>query len=243
MGIKNWAKNIRGKTLYFPGQFTKEFLGKELENYKEVFKKLGIKFTMLEEDISCGHELYQAGYKNEARNLANKNFEIFKKNSITKIITNSPSSYHMFHKIYPELIRGWYIEVEHATVSILNELKKIRIKELEPEIITYHDPCKLGRYSEIYDEPRDVIKMLGGKIYEMKLNRENALCCCAGAGMLENFPEVSRKMAHKRAKDIPIEVSKIIIPCELAYSNLKSVTDKSTEFSTFVLSKLRGAGL
>ena len=144
-----------------------------------------------------------AGYKNEAIKLANKNFELFKKNSIKKIIVSSPSSYYMFNKIYPELIRGWDIEVEHATITILRELRKRRIKQREKEIVTYHDTCRLGRYSGIYEEPRDVIKILGGDIIEMKLNRENALCCCGGGGMQENFHKLSNKMAQKRASRIP----------------------------------------
>tara|TARA_Y100000310_G_C20526136_1_gene736132 strand:+ start:69 stop:800 length:732 start_codon:yes stop_codon:yes gene_type:complete len=240
MGIKNWAKNIGKKTLYFPGQFTRNFLNKEFENYQEIFKKLKINFITLEENFSCGHEILSAGYKNEARKLANKNFEILKKNSIKKIITNSPSSYYMFKNIYPEFVREWDIEVEHSTISILNGLKKIKIKPREKEIVTYHDSCKLGRYSEIYEEPREAIKILGGEILEMKLNRENSLCCCGGAGMQENFKELSKKMAQKKISTIPPEVSKIISSCELSHSNLKSVTEKSTEFSTFVLGKLRG---
>ena len=240
MNILNWTKNLGGKTLYLPGQFTKTFLNKEFENYKEIFKKLKINFITLEEDFSCGHEILSAGYKNEARKLANKNFEIFKKNSVRKIITNSPSTYHMLKNIYPEFVREWDIEVEHATISILKGLKKIKIKEREKEIVTYHDPCKLGRYSGIYEEPRETIRMLGGEILEMRLNRENSLCCCGGAGMQENFKETSKKMAQKKISNIPKEVSKIISPCELSHSNLKKVTEKSTEFSTFVLGKLRG---
>ncbi len=240
MNILNWGKNLRGKTLYFPGQFTRTFLNREFENYQEIFKKLKINFITIEENFSCGHEILNAGYKNEARKIANQNFEKFKKNSIKKIITNSPSTYYMLKNIYPEFVREWDIEVEHATISILNGLKKIRIKKGEKEIVTYHDSCKLGRYSKIYEEPREIIRILGGEILEMKLNRENSLCCCAGAGMRENFKELSKKMAQKKISTIPKDISRVISPCELSHSNLKLVTEKSTEFSTFVLGKLRG---
>ena len=75
----------------------------------------------------------------------------------------------MLKNIYPEFVRKWDIEVEHATIPILKELKKLKIKSREKEIVTYHDPCKLGRYSGIYEEPRETIRILGGEILEMKL--------------------------------------------------------------------------
>ena len=122
--------------------------------------------------------------------------------------------------------------------------KRIKFKGLEEdrEIVSYHDPCHLGRYSGIYEEPREVIKLLGGKILEMKFNRENAICCGGGGGLRANFPETAKAIAKKRVQHISEEVNKIVSPCGLCYANIKSATDKSIEFSTFVLGKLRGLG-
>ncbi len=241
MGILNWFGG--GKTLYFPGCLTKGVLTEQFENYKEIFNRLGIDFVMLSKDeVCCGLPVLNAGYRKDARKLAKKNFDLFKKNGIKKIITNCPSCYHTFREIYPELVREWDIEVEHATVVILNALKKRGIKwrgDGERELVAYHDPCHLGRYSEIYDEPREVIERLGGKVFEFRLNRKDAICCGAGGGVRANFPSVAKAVAKKNVSEIPEEVGQIVSPCGLCYANIKSATEKSVEFSDFVVRKLR----
>lgn len=233
------------KVLYYPGCLTKGVLSSEFENYKEIFNRLGIDFILLsEEEICCGLPVLNAGYRKDARKLAKKNFDLFKKSSVTKIITNCPICYYMFKEIYPKLVREWAIEVEHTTLTILEALKKRRVRfrgsEEEREIVSYHDPCYLGRYAGIYDEPREVVKLLGGKIIEMRLNRENAVCC--GGGMRRNFPDVSKRIAMEKIESISPDVTKVISPCGLCHINLKSATEKSVEFSDFVLGKLRGLG-
>ncbi|MCK5450010.1 (Fe-S)-binding protein [Candidatus Pacearchaeota archaeon] len=243
MGLINWVKSLGGNVLYYPGCLTKGVLSTEFENYKEIFNRLGINFILLsDEETCCGLPILNAGYKKEARKLAKKNYDLFKKYSVTKIITNCPACYHMFKETYPKLVREWDVEIEHATVTILEVLKNRRIKfrgsDEDRETVSYQDPCYLGRYSGIYNEPREVIGLLGGKVVEIRFNRENAICC--GGQMEKNFPNVSRKIATERVRSVPIDATMIISPCGFCYTNLKSASEKSIEFSTFVLGKLRG---
>lgn len=242
MGITNWLKNIGSNTLYYPGCLTKGVLKQELQNYKDIFNKLGIDFIMLpDKEVCCGLPVLNAGYKKDAKDLARKNYETFKKLNIKKIITNCPSCYHMFSETYPKLIREWDIKVEHVTKEILEALKKNKIHIDGSEPVTYHDPCHLGRFSGIYDEPREIIRILGGKLIEMKHNRENSLCCGGGGGMRANFQDLAKKMAKRRSEDAPFEADKILSPCGLCHSNIKSADERSEEFSTWVLRKLNQA--
>lgn len=243
MGLLKWIKGER--VLYYPGCLTKGVLKKEFENYKEIFKMLGIGFVMLsKEEVCCGLPVLNAGHRKDAKKLASKNFKLFKEKGIDRIVTNCPSCFYMFNEIYPKLIRDWDIPVEHATVVILRTLKKKGImwkgSEEDREIVAYHDPCYLGRYSGIYEEPREVIELLGGKILESRFSREDALCCGAGGGVRDNFKELAKSIAKERVKSFDSDVVKIISPCGLCHVNFKSVSDKSFEFSSFVLGKLRG---
>lgn len=254
MGIKSFLG--LENTLYYPGCLLKGVLKGEFENYKKIFNKLGIDFVLLsEKENCCGLPVLNGGYKKDARKLAEKNLKLFKEKKITKIITSCPSCYHTFKHIYPELLTGkhiWDIEVEHATVSILKALKRKGWRfDGDKEIVTYHDPCHLGRYGKekndsIYDEPREVMEILGGMIKEMKHNRDEALCCGGGGGVRANFPSTAKKIAGLRVKDMPKDAEKIISPCGLCFANLSSAfpddKQKSEEFSSFVLRKLKEMG-
>ena len=152
-------------------------------------------FLLTDKESCCGLPEFEMGRKKEARSLAKKNFDLFKENSVKKIIASSPECYHMFKNIYPKLVNGWDIEVEHASITILKALKKEGIKvggsEEEKEVVSYHDSSYLGRWCLIFEEPREVVRTLGGRIVEIRENRENSISCGSGGGVYNNFPEIS----------------------------------------------------
>ncbi|GAE26857.1 Fe-S oxidoreductase [Halalkalibacter wakoensis JCM 9140] len=62
---------------------------------------------------------------------------------------------------------------------------KIKPKYEVNEKIVYHDSCYLGRYNEVYEPPRDILKAIPGvEIVEMKRNRQDGMCCGAGGGLM-----------------------------------------------------------
>ena len=140
MGILNL---FGGNTLYYPGCLTK-FVAKDLEeNYKKILNKIGIDFIMLKDfEVCCGNPILNAGHEKETKELAEKNFKLFKDRGVKKIITSCPACFHMFNKNYPKLIEKWDIKVEHITQTISKAVKegKINPKKLGIDI-TYHDPC------------------------------------------------------------------------------------------------------
>lgn len=242
MALKDFFKRITGNVLYYPGCLTKGVLKTEFNNYKEIYNKLGIDYILIPNEVCCGLPVINAGHKREAKKLAEKNLKIFKERKVYKITTSCPSCYHTFKTIYPELIKDWNIEVEHSTTTILNALKKKKIKTDKEEIVTYHDPCHLGRHENQYTDPREVIEILGGKLKEPIKTKEKALCCGGGGGVRANFRETAKEIAKIRIAQFPEEAKKIITPCGLCYTNLKEQDDRVMEFSSFVLGKLRGLG-
>lgn len=248
MGLINWIRGMNGVNLYFPGCFAKFKLKSEVENYKSILNKLDISFVMLsKEEVCCGMPAYEAGYKKDAKKLAEKNYSFFKKNSIKKIIAGCPSCAVMFKEVYPKLLREWDIEVEHITKTILEGLKRKGVNfkgtDFDREKIVYQDPCYLGRYLEVYNEPREIIERLGGKIIEFKENREKALCCGGGAGVMENFPELTKVASTYRVSKVPDKEAKILVPSGKCYSNFSKVNPNIEEFSNYVLNKLKVNGL
>jgi len=224
MGILSIMKG-KGNILYYPGCLTKFVLKQEAENYKKILEKIGVDFIMLPDELCCGSPVLNAGYEQDARKLARKNLEIFKKHNIGKIITNCPACYKTFTN-YGEMLPDWNIKAEHITITILEYLKNKNIKFNIYRKATYHDPCHLGRHSGIYQEPREILERLGYEIIEMKNNKKEAFCCGGGAGLKANNPKLADKISRERIKQAKaIGVDKIITTCPLCFSHLEENSD------------------
>ncbi len=227
MGIlsKLSEKFLGGNTLYYPGCLTK-FVSDNLEkNYQEILRKSGIDFIQLKDlEMCCGSPAHNAGYKKDFEELIGKNLAVFREHGVSRIITNCPACYKVFSTDYPENSKGWDIKAEHITLTIWNAMKnsKIKFRKNFSEEITYHDPCHLGRYSNIYEEPREILGSMGFEIKEMSNNRKEAFCCGGGAGLKSNQPEISGRIAEMRLKQAgELNVKKVITSCPLCYLHLK----------------------
>jgi len=238
MGIFSFL--ARGNTLYYPGCMSKFVLKAETENYKKILAKIGVDFIMLPNEFCCGSPVLNAGYEQEARKLARKNADLFKEHSVKKIITNCPACFKTFFQDYKEMLPDWKIEVEHTASVILNYLRKKGINKGFFEKVAYHDRCHLGRHSNIYDEPREILKRLGYEVVEMKHNKENSLCCGGGAGLKANNPELANKIAKMRIQEAKeLGIKKIITPCPLCFAHLLENSDITVEeFSHAICSGL-----
>ena len=216
-----------GNVLYYPGCLTK-FVAKELrENYRKILRSIGIDFIELKDlEVCCGSPALNAGYKEDAKNLSEKNLKVFKEHSIRKIITSCPACFKVFSHDYPKLLEKWDIEVEHTIQTIAKAVKegKLKTKEKFKGMVTYHDPCHLGRYGGIYEEPREILKFLGFEVVEMEFTKENSFCCGGGGGVIGNYPELSEEIAKERIKQAKETKSKTLITaCPLCYVHLKNV--------------------
>jgi fumarate reductase (CoM/CoB) subunit B len=239
MKISSLFKRITGNVLFYPGCFTKEFAKKEFDNYKELLNKFNIKYILMKKESCCALPLIQAGYKTESKQIAENNLKLFKEKKIYKIITSCPSCYYTFKEKYPKLLKNWDIEVEFITDIIYKELKKRKIFIETNEIVSYHDPCYLGRYLNEFETPRKIITLLGGKIIEPIKTKEEALCCGGGVLFKSSYPDLSKKISKLRISHFDKSVTKIITPCTSCYINLLENDSRVTELSSFVLQKLR----
>ena len=131
----------------------------------------------------CGSPVRRAGYQQDFEQLKAKNLETFARFSVNKIITNCPGCYHTLKYEYQ-------LDVYHTT-QVLSEKGWIPPDQFEPDeklSITYHDPCHLGRWSDIYEEPRRLLDQAGWQVVELADNRTMSLCCGAGGGVKSNYP-------------------------------------------------------
>ena len=194
------------------------------ELYKKILTKLGIGFRISDKQICCGLPALESGYEQIARKLARRNFEIFKEQGIKSIITTSPEAYKMFLEDYPEMLPDWDIGVRNFWEIISERLqsKSRLIKDKALEIVAYHDSCYLGRYCEIYDEPRKILEAIGYEIKEMADSKSEAICCGSCGGLPRTNPELADKVAKQRILQAKrVGVKKIIVASVENYNLLK----------------------
>jgi Fe-S oxidoreductase len=228
MGIFSVFK--KSTVLYFPGCITYFKFKDNFEIYKRIFDKLGIEFRIIDKKICCGIPALEAGYEIEARKLAKRNHEIFKEEEITSIITNSPCCYKMFLQNYPQMLPDWNIESKNLWRIILTKLQGkpnlIKRKNEGFEAVAYQDSCYLGRYCEIYDEPREILKLLGYSLKEIPDSKSEAICCGSCGGLPITNPQLADDIAKERIMQAKrIGIKKIIVASLLDYELLKKNSD------------------
>jgi Fe-S oxidoreductase len=93
----------------------------------------------------------------------------------------------------------------HHTELIAGLLKdgKIKVARGNADIITYHDSCYLGRYNEIYQSPRQILKSLPDvKLVEMEKNKKRGFCCGGGGGRLWLEERIGQRISENRIDQV-----------------------------------------
>ncbi len=163
-----------GKVGYFAGCMTL-LTPRTLAAMETIFHAAGeeVWWADREGGICCGRPLKLAGETEAAHRMMESNTALFRKHSITTLVTSCPICLKVFREDYA--LDG--IEVLHHSQYILRSMQSGRLNVAQGTArFTYHDPCELGRGSGIYDEPRAVIEAVGS-LLEPADTRENALCC------------------------------------------------------------------
>jgi heterodisulfide reductase subunit D len=166
----------------------------------EIFTASDVDFTLLGEDEwCCGFPLLGAGLKDEAGKIIEHNIEAIREKNAKTVVFACPSCFQMWKEYYPP-----EFEMLHATQYLNRLMKQNRIPMKKNDlIVTYHDPCDLGRGAREFDAPREVIQSVPGvTLIEMKDNRENCRCC-GGGGNLEMIDAgLSGEIAKQKIEEV-----------------------------------------
>ena len=148
----------------------------------KVLNHLGIEPIVLADERCCGHDLLWEGDVENFRKLAELNVALLREIGAQRVVTTCPECAHTLKVDYRAFGGGLDMEVLHISQFLAQKLEtgELELEELGGRV-TYQDPCRLGRYLGVYDEPRQVMAALGLELAEMEYNRGRALCCGTSA--------------------------------------------------------------
>ncbi|MCS7114460.1 MAG: (Fe-S)-binding protein [Nitrososphaerota archaeon] len=200
-----------------------------LKSTSRVLGLAGVDFGVLENEKDDGFYAAQLGDKALFERLARENIDTFNSLGVNVIVTPDPHAYNAFMRYYPK-VGKIEAEVFHVTqyVEKLIRDEKIKLKATQREIITYHDPCNLGRVQGVYDSPRNIISAIPGiELREMERTKENAWCCGAGGGVVTAYPDFMAWTATERVKEAEFSgASTIITACPFCEYALRIAVGK-----------------
>ncbi len=180
----------------------------------KVLDAAGVSYGIIgNEESCCGETLRKMGDEEQFMGLVEKNVNLFNDKGVKKIITTSPHCYNTFSTEYPEF--GGEYEVVHYT-QLLKDLMdegKLSVGGGFDKKVIYHDPCYLGRHSEVFEQPRELLAASGAEVSEFERNKGMALCCGGGGGRLWMEAEPEQRFSTHKVREAVESGAEVVATC------------------------------
>jgi Fe-S oxidoreductase len=172
--------------------------GREIiADFARVMRHLGTSFGVLRKEKCTGDPARRLGNDLVFGSLAEQGLKNLAQNKVQKIVAICPHCVRTIATDWREY--GVAPEIEHHSEFMARHAH--RLPTNDGGAIVYHDPCYLGRYRDVYDEPRAVVKK-SGELVEAERHRERSFCCGAGGGLAFLGEEPGERVSNVRAKEL-----------------------------------------
>ncbi len=204
LGVKVMEDAAQAEYLYWVGCYGSfdERNRKVARSLVRILQAAGVDFAILGNEERCtGEPARRVGNEYLFQMLVQENIETLHKYRFQTIITACPHCFNTIANEYPQF--GARFRVIHHT-QLIDELirsGRVRVRQELSKSVTYHDPCYLGRYNDIYDPPRGVLGRLCQKeLVEMRLHKEKGFCCGGGGGRVWLEEHEGRRVNQMRVE-------------------------------------------
>lgn len=169
--------------------------------FVSLLKEAGVNFAIIgNAEKCCGDSARRLGNEYVYYLLASENIETLNSYGVKKIVTQCPHCMHALSVDYPQM-GGNYEVIHHSQLlADLVSQGKLHPSKCDFDTVTYHDSCYLGRYHDIFEQPRDVLKSTGTQIVEMNRNHSRSFCCGAGGGHMWLEEKEGSRINNMRAQ-------------------------------------------
>jgi Fe-S oxidoreductase len=169
----------------------------------KVLKAAGVKFAILgDEEICCGDPARRMGDEYLFQTLCKQNIELLQSHNVKKILTTCPHCFNSFKAEYPQF--GGNYEVVHHTTFLADLLKtgRIKVNYMYTKKAAYHDSCYLGRYNDIFAEPRKILSSVNLTNIELPRRLTDSFCCGGGGGHVWMEEDPEKRVNIKRVEEV-----------------------------------------
>ena len=221
--------NSESSIAYFPGcvDLFDQFLNLKTVKFHQIgqsamnlINKVGIKPNLLSLKC-CGHDAYWTGDTELFEKIRKYNEQIIRKAGISTLLVSCAECYYTFEELYK--LEG--IKIQHISQFIDQHQSKLEFKENLTKV-TYHDPCRLGRFMKEYESSRNVLKNTGASLIELANNRKNTICCGVSAWL--RCDDQSRAIMLRKLEEATQAVGNdgnLVVGCNKCYAHLNCVLE------------------
>lgn len=206
LNIKTMSEDSNGEVLFWvgcAGSFDNRYK-KVSRAFAQIMQKANVDFRILGTEEKCnGDTARRLGNEYLAQMLIQENVETLNNYGVKKIVTACPHCLNSIKKEFKQF--GGNYEVQHHTEFInelLDEGKIELIESEEKQKVTFHDSCYLGRYNDIYNQPRNSLSKIENlELVEMERNKSKGFCCGAGGGRMFLEDEEGGRINEERTRE------------------------------------------
>jgi len=173
--------------------------GREIiEAFAQVMRHLGTSFGVLKREKCTGDPARRLGNDLVFAQLAESNLQALRGGGVKKLVSICPHCVRTIAEDWKEF--GADIAIEHHS-EFMARHKHLLPSGKSGKRVAFHDPCYLGRYRGVYDEPRDVIRSTA-TVIDPPRARERSFCCGAGGGLVFLGEETGQRVNQTRAIEL-----------------------------------------